>query len=287
MIPNQQQNPLKKFFRQPKIYLRLPSHGRWYPPGSLTMPESGELPVYAMTAKDEITMKTPDALINGQATVDVIQSCIPDIKNAWMVPSIDIDAILVAIRLATYGEKLAVTGRVPLVDLERDYEVDLRTVLGDLLSNEFESVCLFGNNELAVHLRPLNYKEFTANALKTFEEQKVLRIVNDENISDEQKLEAFNKSFKKLTEMTVTMITSSVEKIETNEDSVNNPKFIKEFIENADKEFYQGIADHLEKERAKFNLKPITVKSLPQDIEEGAPETFEINISFDQSNFFA
>ena len=31
---------------------------------------------------DEITFKTPDALLNGQATVDVIQSCIPNIKDA-------------------------------------------------------------------------------------------------------------------------------------------------------------------------------------------------------------
>ena len=34
-----------------------------------------------MTAKDEMMFKTPDALLNGQATVDVIQSCIPAING--------------------------------------------------------------------------------------------------------------------------------------------------------------------------------------------------------------
>ena len=65
-------NPLTKYFRQPKIYLRLPSKGRYYPAGSLDMPDSGELPVYAMTAKDELMFKTPDALLNGESVVEVI-----------------------------------------------------------------------------------------------------------------------------------------------------------------------------------------------------------------------
>lgn len=102
----QSTNPLASFFRQPKIYVSLPSKGMFWTKESLEMTENGELPVYAMTAKDEIMLKTPDALISGQATVDVIQSCIPAIKDAWKMPSIDLDTILVAIRIATYGEKM-------------------------------------------------------------------------------------------------------------------------------------------------------------------------------------
>jgi len=66
-------NPLKKYFRQPKIYISLPSQGKFYPDGSIEMTENGELPVYSMTAKDEMIIKTPDALLNGSSTVEVIQ----------------------------------------------------------------------------------------------------------------------------------------------------------------------------------------------------------------------
>ena len=59
MNPN---NPLKQYFRQPAIYIRLPSQGKNYPEGSLNMPPTGELAVYPMTAIDEITYRTPDAL---------------------------------------------------------------------------------------------------------------------------------------------------------------------------------------------------------------------------------
>jgi len=70
-------NPLINYFRQAKIYLTLPSGGKYYKEGSLELTESGELPVMPMTAKDELALKTPDALLSGQATVDLIQSCIP------------------------------------------------------------------------------------------------------------------------------------------------------------------------------------------------------------------
>ena len=73
-------NPLQKYFRQPKIYLSLPSKGHWYPEGAIEMTENGELPVYAMTAKDELAFKTPDALLNGQSVVDVVKSCVPTVS---------------------------------------------------------------------------------------------------------------------------------------------------------------------------------------------------------------
>jgi hypothetical protein len=34
-----------------------------------------------MTAKDELMFKTPDALLNGQSTVEVVKSCIPAIQD--------------------------------------------------------------------------------------------------------------------------------------------------------------------------------------------------------------
>jgi hypothetical protein len=65
-------NPLKQFFRQPSIYLRLPSLGQFWDQKAIAMPPNKELPVYPMTAIDEITYRTPDALFNGQAVVNVI-----------------------------------------------------------------------------------------------------------------------------------------------------------------------------------------------------------------------
>jgi hypothetical protein len=58
-------NPLRQYFRQPAIYLRLPTEGKHWPSEALDMPANKELPVLPMTAIDEITYRTPDGLFNG------------------------------------------------------------------------------------------------------------------------------------------------------------------------------------------------------------------------------
>ncbi|NDB58023.1 hypothetical protein EB001_06220, partial [bacterium] len=106
-------NPLAKHFRQPSVYLKLPSGGKYWPEGTINLPANGEVPIMAMTTKDEITIRTPDALMNGQGVVDLIQSCCPNITNAWAMPTIDSDAILVAIRIATNGSNMDIDSKCP------------------------------------------------------------------------------------------------------------------------------------------------------------------------------
>jgi hypothetical protein len=279
-----EQNPLKKYFRQPKLYITLPSKGQYYTEGSIQMTETGEIPVYAMTAKDELTMKTPDALLNGQATVELIQSCVPNIKDAWKMPSIDLDLILIAIRIATYGENLDITTKVPNTGKEKEYTVDLRKILQQLSAANYDNYIQV--NAMKVYLRPLTYKEFTDASLKTFEEQRIFRLVNDQNIPDNEKLARFSESFSKLTKLTVGMIANSIAKIVVDDTEVTERKFIKDFIDNADKEFYNEITEHLELQKEKFQIKPLRAVSEPEEIAEGAPEQFDVPITFDQSNFF-
>ena len=285
-MENQHINPLKKYFRQPKIYIKLPSSGNFYPPGTLEKTETGDFPIYAMTAKDELIMKTPDALLNGQATVDVIQCCVPNIKNAWMVPSIDLDAILVAIRMATYGDMLDLTIKIPEINDTRTYELDLRTVLDRLLSAAYDTEIRI-NDQLSAVVRPLNYKEFTQSATKTLEEQRIFSIVNDDTIEEQRKLEIFAASFKKLTEINVEMVSKSVVKIITPDGATTDQDFIKEFIDNADSEFYKTVMDHLERQKDKFAIPPSKVATTEADQAAGAPAMIEVPVVLDVASFFA
>ena len=277
-------NPLKKYFRQPKVYVTLPSNGQFYPEGAIDIPENGEYPVLAMTAKDELAMKTPDALLNGQATVDVIQSCMPNIKDAWKLPSVDLDAILIAIRIATYGEEMEITTKVPGIGEERSFNIDLRQLLNKLVTANYEAQVPLG--EMNVITRPLTYAEFTEASLKTFEEQRIFALVNDEEISDGEKLSKFNSSFKKLTDLTVNTLTQSIVEISIGDDTVTNKLHIQEFVDNADKTFFTSITDHLDNQKKKFSIEPLTVKSSEEEIEKGVPAEWTVPITFDQSNFF-
>ena len=230
-------------------------------------------------------MKTPDALLNGQATVDVIQSCMPNIKDAWKVPSIDLDAILVAIRMATYGEMLDVTTVIPGLEEEKSYEADLRVVLDKLLNATFDPVCKV-NDDLELRLRPLTYQEFTKNSIRSTEEQRIIRIVNDDSMDDDDKLTKFAASFRKLTEITINMVSKGIESVITAEGVVTDPEFIQEFVDNADKEILKSIIAHLDVQKQKFNIEPFKVQSTPEEVEAGAPPMFEVPITLDGSNFF-
>jgi hypothetical protein len=278
------QNPLHKYFRQPKLYVSLPSNGRFYPQGALETTENGEYPVYSMTARDELTFKTPDALLNGQATVDVIQSCFPNIKDAWAMPSIDMDALMIALRIATYGENLELEVKVPGTDIEKTFSLDLRILLEQVSSHTYvDSINYQG---MKINIRPLTYREFTKTALKTFEEQRILTLVNDEKMDEGEKLQRFATSFKKLTDITVTTVTQGIASIEVDGETISNQNFLQEFVANADKDLYGAIMDHLEAQRDQHTIKPMKVTTTEEEREAGAPDEYEVPISFDASNFF-
>jgi hypothetical protein len=282
----QQTNPLTSFMRQPKIYIRLPSAGEYWPPGTLQMTETGEFPVFSMTAKDELLLKIPDALMNGQAIVDVVQHCIPNIKNAWAIPSIDIDVILIAIRLATYGEKMT----TPLSfgeDIEMEHIIDLRVVMDTLMNQISWNPVVSITDDLTVFVKPLTYKQMTEAALQTFETQKIMQIANDDKMAEEDKLRLFKDSFKKLTDATVGTVGAGIFRIDSSQGSTDNPNYIREFVDNIDKDIFNTIQNHLEAMKDQNVIKPIVVPVSDEMREKGITgETVEVPLTFDASTFF-
>jgi hypothetical protein len=278
-------NPLAGFMRQPKIYISLPSGGAYWPQNAIQVPENGQFPVYSMTAKDELVFKTPDALMNGQAVVDVIQSCIPNIKDAWKTPNIDLDLILVAIRIATYGEMMEISHVVPNTSEVVEHQIDLRVMLDQLSVNRWEDAVEI-NEQLTCFVRPLTYKHVTMTSMKAFETQRLMQAVNDDNISDEKKLEVFNQSFSKMTDITVDLVADTVQAIQTPDTLVKETAYIKEFLKNADADLYKKINDHIARMKTITGLQPLVMTSSEEHRALGAPETYEVPIGLDNSDFF-
>jgi hypothetical protein len=283
-MENKNTNPLQKYFRQPKIYLSLPSNGQYYPKGSLEVSETGEYPVFPMTARDEIMIKTPDALLNGQATASVIASCIPAIKDPFSMPSMDLDACLIAIRIATYGEMMEVSIKVPVTGEDKDFDLDLRIMLDQFSNVEYDNAIQL--DDMVVNLRPLSYREFTETSKKTFDEQRIFNVINDADMDEGDKLQTFTNSFKKLTDLTILTLEKSIQSIEVGDQVVTDQAHIKEFIANTDKGLFESVTNHIEEQRSKFQVKPLIVDATPEEIEAGVPETYEVPVTFDQSSFF-
>jgi hypothetical protein len=278
-------NPLNKYFRQPAIYVSLPS-GTNYPPHVVTATQTGELGVMPMTAKDEIRFKTPDALMNGQGVVDVIQSCVPDIKDAWQIKSYDLDTILVAIRIATYGETMEINFNVPGANENVSHTINLPGILDQLRSTKVDSEIILKDG-LKITVRPLTYQDMTSTSLQTFQQQKMYTAIQDSQLSDEEKASRFNDAFRTLTELNASILLKNIEKVTmTDGTEITDPAHIKEFIENANATLVKEIEDKLMQLRGQGAVKPLKLKATEEQIKKGAPATYEVPVTFDTANFF-
>jgi len=278
-------NPLNKYFRQPAIYVSLPS-GTDYPPHVVAPTQTGELGVMPMTAKDEIRFKTPDALMNGQGVVEVIQSCVPDIKDAWQIKSYDLDTILVAIRIATYGETMEINFNVPGANENVSHTVNLPGILDGLRSTKVDGHITLKDG-LKITVRPLTYKDMTSTSLHTFQQQKMYTAIQDSQLSDEEKAKRFNDAFKSLTDLNSSILLKNIEMVTmTDGTEITDPAHIKEFIENANAVVVKEIEDKLIQLRGQGAVKPLKLKATEDQIKKGAPATYEVPVTFDTSNFF-
>ena len=272
-------NPLANYFRQPSIYISLPSKGEFYPNGTLDMPANNELPVYPMTATDEIAYKTPDALFNGSAVTTVIESCIPNIKDAWAVPVSDIDLILTAIRIASYGHTLDVDTTCPKCNEEASYAFDLRTIIDNIKTPDYKKPVTIG--DLEVYIKPLNYKDLNENNIAQFEEQKLSQILQDSDMPEEEKLKLLADAFTKVSDLTISSMVQSIDYIKTPETVVTDKEQIDEFLHECERLAFESIREHIVNLRQINELKPLELKCKECGHEYIQP--FTLNMT----NFFA
>ena len=126
----------------------------------------------------------------------------------------------------------------------------------------------------------------SAAASQTFETQRIINLVNDTTISEDEKIEIFKKSFNKLTNLTLDVITDSIFAIETSSGMVTEPDFIKEFMENCDRDIFNQVKDHLDRLKTQNTIPPLKVKANEEMIAAGSEEEIEVPIVFDPATFF-
>ena len=250
-------NPLKQYFRRPSVYFTLPSRGVGYPEGSLEKTETGELPVYPMTAIDEITSRTPDALFNGSAVVDIIQSCVPNIKNAWEIPNIDLDPLLVAIRIASYGETMETQTKCPNCEEEGAYDINLPVLLGTFKPKDASAPLVL--NDITIKFKTLSYRQMNESSLDQFQIQRSL-----DNLalieSDEEREQKSTELLKQINDLSSSIISKTIEFIKVPEATVFEHEYILDFLRNCDRKTYEAIKDFSLQLRENSKTQPLKIK---------------------------
>ena len=270
------QNPLQQYFRQPKIYIKLPSQGVYNKSGTF-QGDPTNMPVYGMTGMDEIILKTPDALLTGESSVKVIESCCPSIKNAWEICILDIAVIFAAIRIATFGNIMEVTHTCSKCSAENDYELDISKIIDHYANFVYDNRIQI--NDLYITIKPLTYKQSTEFDLKNFRLQQKLQ--QSEKIEDEtQQQQLINDLFKELAVVQSDLYKVYVESVEIDNTVVTDINFISEWLSNCDKSVFDSIKKHIEKNKENWKSPSYPVKCGTCDTEA------KLYLELDQSNFF-
>jgi len=267
---------LHNYKRQPKIYIDLPM-SKYYTEGTVEDNQTISLPVYGMTASDEIALKTPDALFNGEATKSVVQSCVPAIKDPGSIPVMDIDFVLIAIRLATYGETLNMQVTCPECEETSDYDLNLQNYLEKFQNRQFDEKLTLDGLEFI--FAPLTYDQMTQFSLENYKLQRQM-VGLPEDWTQDQKDKHIKDILSQSAKLNLNIMLTHIQLIQAQGNEEKNAQEINDFIANSDTKFYNAIKKHVERLRDEFE-NPKDSVACPS-----CSHQFETKIPLDYANFF-
>lgn len=308
-------NPLMQFARRPELSVRLATNPCWYNTGFIEYTMNGEVEVYPMLPKDELSLYNPDALLSGQAMVGLIKSCCPSVLNPEKLYFPDANILLLAIKRATYGNEHKQSHRCPecyrkmeemkddpkkkkemdklindhkLSDHEEEFTFDIDMLLQNISHLDDEYKVKIEN--LVYHLQPYIMRTKEQYSIISAQRSKLLKMYRetlerDEDMSNEEK----DKMMAEIADIQSKMIDTnneiyaeSIKMIELPDGSIVDDKnMIKEFIANSKSSVISELSDEINKINA-----------------VGLPESLEVECSccghkwkvpftgFNQSDFF-
>lgn len=240
-------NPLNQYFRIPKLYVKLPSQGAFYPDQMVETSATGEVAVYALTAMDQILLKTPDAVLNGETLLQIFRNCVPGVKDPGSLVEPDINTLMVAIRIATNGAQMEWQTVCPKCQTEHIFDVNLTHILEtQSLIEEDSQVTL--EDQLVVHVRPYNFRQRHMQLMNDLEHNQAVRVLEQNTeMNEEERQHQVGKLIRNITERTFDLLAQSVTSVtivKTNQ-TVTDPQHITEFIKSISKAQAEVIIDQV------------------------------------------
>tara|TARA_B100000902_G_scaffold36868_1_gene44060 strand:+ start:8213 stop:9052 length:840 start_codon:yes stop_codon:yes gene_type:complete len=276
------ENPLKHLYRSKTVYVELPSKGKFYkkPP---KFSVDGEIGVMPMTTNDELKLKSPDALFNGEAMFDMLSSCVPDIENPREIPACDLDVLVFAIRIATSGDEMEISSECPHCEKTHEYEVNLTRFMASAKEMELDPTVQIDENT-TVHVRPYSLESRMKTQIQQFHAYRMESMLNGGDISQDRKVELFNDALAAASSISVELVASNITKVElkSGEDvtAVEEYDHIYQWVMNMDSNTYKKIIGHIRK-LSDANIEKEVVLNCA-----GCNKEYRSDIDLDPTNFF-
>jgi hypothetical protein len=115
--------------------------------------------VYSMVTMDELTIRTPDYLLSGEATERLIERCIPSIGQVAVLPFSDIQKLLICIRIASGMNDIDFLTVCPECKEESTYTIELNKYTDFLSYAEWNTPLILNN--ACIKFKPISYREYS------------------------------------------------------------------------------------------------------------------------------
>ena len=220
-------------FNRPVLYITLPSDAA----RGLQTTHA----VFSMVMTDELTLKTPDALLYGFATTEVIKNCCPSLGDPDNIKTCDIPYILASIKIATSGSQLEFNATCPKCKNFEPYEISLQQLIPNLKAMLWASPIKLPN--LEIWLQAPTYKEYSTYSLLDYQYTKQLyQLTHAPNAEDYT--EFITGLFEKKKLLEVEYHASCIKNIRINDFiTVDNSQHIEEWFNQCDVEIQTLIAN--------------------------------------------
>lgn len=273
-------NPLIQAYRKPALYVALPSGGKYYNEKP-KMSVDGELAIYSMTARDELISKTPDALFNGEATFSLISSCAPDIGDPREMPVNDLMVVLIAIRLASYGDSIGVDIRCPECDHLNQLAVSTNALLSTVSENtSVDDVTL--KNDFKISCKPYTLADRTLLQIQRIKQTKLIDSLSDATLTEEERQVRFGETFIEIADITVSLIANAITQVKPPEgEIVQEAELILEWLKSITKADYDQIRTIVE------DLSDNNIDTNFDATCQSCEHNWKTTIDLDIANFFA
>jgi hypothetical protein len=249
-------NPLNQYFRHPALQVSLPSGGKFYSENSIVLDENNQYSVLPLTRQDELVFMSDIGQINGASFVSVIQSCVPDIKDAWAVPVVDVDKLLVAIKIATHGPSLTTPVQCPACQHEETILVDLSDAIDQISSVDYDIPEEI--DDLKIFFKPISYRQLTEMNQNQFTEVEVESLLQD-NADLANQAEKIDELLARVRLLSTQVLTKNIHSVQTPKAEVCDPEHIAEWLRNCDRTVYMQLQNSIIARRAPAELKPAAV----------------------------
>jgi bacterioferritin-associated ferredoxin len=190
----------------------------------------------------------------------------------------DVDTILVGIRLASHGHNLDSGSQCPKCNHDHEFTIDLRVLLDSIQSPNYDTCVRHG--DLEFYFRPMTYQDLNANNQLQFEQQKKIQSIQESTLPDDEKIKQLNQILTHITELTVDALKHSISSISTPQALVTETSYIQEFLNNIDRKIFNLIRDHIIKLRADSEIKPLDLTCTE------CAHKYQQVVNMDQTSFF-